>query len=277
MNSKLIVYPTDFSDCAKNTMPYVIALAKALKSKIRIVHAIEIGSLASAEKNPTILLDTIRLLEEEAKNKLVKLKERIEAFNLECAYDIVRGQTLFLKEYMENLDPLMVIMGTIGNHGIENKIFGSLAAQTIRNTKSIVLTVPKEAKFDNLSEIVFATDFHIKDTTCIRFIKEIIQYYGAGLHIIHISRYFEDLEQEREKLLQLETEVAKMISSENFRFELLYAKDIEDELAALLENSKPDMLVLITRNRNFIERIFEKSLSKKMVNHTHTPVLVFPS
>lgn len=277
MNSKLIVYPTDFSDCAKNAMAYAIAMGKALSCKIRIVHAVEIDSLASAEENPDILINTIRLLEEQAEKKVVKLKEEIESFGLECNYDIVQGRTLFLKEYMENINPLMIVMGTIGKNSFENKIFGSLAAQTIRNPKSIVLAIPQKAKFNNLSEIVFATDYHIKDKTCIEFIKKITNHYGSGLRVIHISENFNNLEQERNFLIQLVEEITKVISIRNLHFELLYGEDAEDELLELLESSKPDMLALITRKRNFIERIFDKSLSKKMVNHTNTPVLVFPS
>lgn len=56
MNSKLIVYPTDFSDCAKNALAYVIAMGKALKCKIKIVHGIEIAGIAISEENPSIFL-----------------------------------------------------------------------------------------------------------------------------------------------------------------------------------------------------------------------------
>ena len=275
MNSKLIVYPTDFSDCAKNAMAYVIAMGKALKCKIRIVHAVEIGSLTAAEENPDILLNTINVLKGEAEKKLLTLKEEIETFGLKCEYDIVQGRTLFLKEYMENLDPLMIVMGTIGKNGLENKIFGSFTAQTIRNPKSIVLAIPQKAAFNTIAEIVFATDFHIKDKTCLEFIKKITKYHDANLRVIHVSDNFPDLKQEKEKFSQLEAEITQVIRSRNIRFELLYGDDVADELAELLESSKPDMLALITRKRNFIERIFDKSLSKKKINNTKVPVLIF--
>lgn len=275
MNSKLIVYPTDFSDCAKNAMTYTIAMGKALKCKIKIVHAIEISSLASYEENPNILLNTIRSLEEQAKKELVRLKKEIEAFDLECEYDIVQGRTLFLKEYIENLNPLMIVMGTIGKNGLENKIFGSLAAQVIYNPKSIVLAIPQKATFNSLSEIVFATDYHIKDKVCIEFIKKLTKHFSANLRIIHICENEEYLEQKRNFLLKLENEISQVITSQNIYSELLYGESVDDKLLEFLENAKPDMLALITRKRNFIERIFDKSLSKKMVNHTNVPVLVF--
>ena len=275
MNSKLIVYPTDFSDCAKNAMTYTIAMGKALKCKIKIVHAIEISSLASYEENPNILLNTIRSLEEQAKKELVRLKKEIEAFDLECEYDIVQGRTLFLKEYIENLNPLMIVMGTIGKNGLENKIFGSLAAQVIYNPKSIVLAIPQKATFNSLSEIVFATDYHIKDKVCIEFIKKLTKHFSANLRIIHICENEEYLEQKRNFLLKLENEISQVITSQNIYSELLYGESVDDTLLEFLENAKPDMLALITRKRNFIERIFDKSLSKKMVNHTNVPVLVF--
>ena len=277
MNSKLIVYPTDFSDCAKNALAYAIAMSKALSCKIRIVHAIEISGIATSEENPNIIIETIKVLEEYAEQKLEKLKKEIESFDLECDYDILKGRTLFLKEYMENISPLMIVMGTIGKNNLENKIFGSLAAQTIRNAKSIVLAIPEKAKFIDLSKIVFATNFHTKDKTSIEFIKIIRTYYKAKLSIIHICEDINNVKQERHNLLKLEQEISKNISSKNLEYDLLYGDDVDDKLLEFLEKTETDLLALITRKRNFIECIFHKSLSKKMVNHTSTPVLVFPS
>ena len=256
-------------------MAYVRAMGKALKCNIRIVHAVEISSLAAAEENPDILLDSINVLVQQAEKKLVLLKKEIEAFELDCEYDIVKGRTLFLKEYMESLNPLMIVMGTIGKNGLENKIFGSFTAQTIRNPKSIVLAIPQKAKFNRLSDIVFATDFHKKDINYLEFLKKITEYYASNLRVIHISENSENVKQKQDKISQLEAEMTKVISPENLHFELLYSDDIENKLLELLESYQPDMLALITRNRNFIERIFDKSLSIKMVNHTHIPVLVF--
>ncbi len=258
-------------------MIYAIAMSKALKCKIRVVHAVEISSLASTEENPDILLYAIKLLEEQAEKKLQKLKEKIETFSLECEYDIVKGRTLFLKEHMQKLHPFMIVMGTAGKNGLENRIFGSFAAQTIRNPKSIVLVIPQKAKFNNFSEIVFATDFHTKDKICLTFMNKITKYYGSRLRVIHVSENFEDLKGEQEKFSQLEEEITEVISSHNIHFELLHGEGAEDKLLELVESSEPDMIALITRKRNFIERIFEKSLSKKMVNHTNIPVLVFHS
>jgi nucleotide-binding universal stress UspA family protein len=275
MKSKLIIYPTDFSDCAENAMAYVIAMGKVLHCKIKIIHAVEIGSLAAAEEHTDILLNSIQLLEDESKKKLKQLKKEIENFGLECDYDIVQGRTLFLKDYMENLNPLMIVMGTIGKNRLENKIFGSFTAKTIHNPKSIVLAIPEKAEFNNLSKIVFATDFHLKDKTCLEFIKKIRTHYDAYLRVIHVSDNFPDLKQEQEKFSQLETEITKVISNKNINFELLYGDNVEDKLLELIEVSKPDMLALITRKRYFIERVFDRSLSKKMVNHVNVPVLVF--
>lgn len=275
MNSKLIVYPTDFSDCAKNALAYAIAMGKALKCKIKIVHAIEIGGIGTSEENPSIFLETITVLEEYAEQMLIKLKKEIESFGLECDYNVLQGRTLFLKDYMESLNPLMIVMGTIGKNNIENKIFGSQAAQAIRNPKSIVLVIPEKAKYNNLSEIVFATDYHIKDKTCIELIKKIKTYFKANLRVIHICEDINSIKQERHNLLKLEHEISKSSNSKKLRFEMLYGEDTEDKLLEFLEKSKPDMLCLITRKRNFVERIFDRSLAKKMVNHTNIPVLVF--
>lgn len=275
MDSKLIIYPTDFSNCAKNAMPFAIAMGKVLKCKIRIVHSVEIGLVGSSEENPRVILDKIIKLEAIAESKLIKLKEEIQVLGLECEYELIHGRKLFLKEYMEDLEPLMIVMGTIGNSGLENKIFGSQTSKIIRNTKSIVLAVPEKAKFNNLSQIVFATDYHTKDKNCVEFISKITKFYEASLRVIHICEPEENLEENQKFLSILEDEISKAVSNRKLHFELLTGEDADNIILEYLEKEKPDMLCLVTRKRTFIERIFEKSLAKKMVNYTNTPVLIF--
>ncbi|WP_242084929.1 universal stress protein [Aestuariivivens sediminis] len=276
MNSNLIVYPTDFSICAKNAMAYVIAMAKALKCKIKIVHFVDVGSEAETEESPKLLLERTKILETLAEEKLLKLRAEIEDFNLECDYEIIQRNTFFLKDYLENLEPLMIVMGTVGKNNFENKLFGSLASKVIRNTESIVLVVPEKAIFNDISKIVFASDFHSKDATHIEFMRKITKYYAANLRVIHICENSANIEEEKSFLSKLEKETSKIISSRNLNFELLVGDNKDEKLLFYIENVNPDILGLVTRKRNFIERIFNKSLSKKMVNHTNTPVLVFP-
>lgn len=240
-----------------------------------IIHSIEIGFVASSEENLTAILNEIIQLEAEAERKLIKLKEEIQSLGLECEYDLVKGRISFLKNYMEDLNPLMIVMGTIGNSGLENKIFGSQTSKIIRNTKSIVLAVHAKAKFNNLSKIVFATDYHTKDKNCVEFISKITKFYEASLRVIHICEPEENLEENQKFLLLLESEITMLVSTRKLHFELLSGKDADDCILEFLEKEKPDMLCLVTRKRNFIERVFEKSLAKKMVNYTNTPILVF--
>jgi hypothetical protein len=71
--------------------------------------------------------------------------------------------------------------------------------------------------------------------------------------------------------------VASQVKYPNIYYRAVKSKSIVNGLDWLTENSDIDMLVLVHRKRNFLERIFEGSVTQKMADHTTTPMLVFPA
>jgi len=76
-------------------------------------------------------------------------------------------------------------------------------------------------------------------------------------------------------LRDFEDELFVKVNYPKLSARLLYSEDVEDRLNILVKESKADLMVLVSTKRTFFERIFSNSLTKNMVYHSDTPLLVF--
>lgn len=277
MASNLIIYPTDFSACAENAMPYAIAMAKVMKCNIKIVHSLDIGTVVY-EENPSVLLLELEELGRIAERKMRRLKKNIEGYKISCESEVIQGNlTSWLLDNDNPTIDYFIVMGTVGSDDFENKIMGSLASKIIKKTNFPVLVVPRKAQYDNFEKIIFGSNYHKKDFNHLNFLMKITKYFNASLEIVHVfDEEFEDLANDQKVIFSnFKAEVSKKFNYKNLKFTLINSENIEERLSLLLEESNPDLFALISRKRNFIERVFDKSLAKQMAYMENTPILVF--
>ena len=121
----LVVYPTDFSDCAENALSFAVALTKALDCTLRTVHNADFTDVLTIEENPQNAFEKINDLEKEIVALLNEVKEKAERQAVKCEYEIVRRKVSWLDDYLNELQPRMAVMGTTGASGFQNKLMGS--------------------------------------------------------------------------------------------------------------------------------------------------------
>lgn len=278
MEHNLLLCPVDFSRCANNALNFAIPLSKALNCKIKLVHNVDLRSIALGEMNEWKVLEKLGELEESATKKLKKLQEQVQQKGLNCEYQVIRGEKVSeLVELIEELKPMLVVMGTTGAGGFKNKIMGSLTYRVINQTTVPVLAVPENASFDDLSTIMFATDFENPDLSAYTLLVKIATYFNSELDIVRIFETSDKGEKEGESMFLKEYKdyVSKHVSYPRMDYKLLYWEKVEDQLAVFLEDSQVDVLALLDQEPNFFKRLFGGGLIKKMFYHTNIPLLVF--
>ncbi len=276
MKKRTIIFPTDFSPCANNAMKFALEMAKALKTDIVAVHEVDVSGIHSSTMISSDTLNMVSMLEEQATAALDQVKEQIIDAGVKCETQLLIGKSLnnYLNHIEETESPF-IIMGTVGSNAIENRILGSHTAKVINHIKSPLLVVPEEANFDGIADIIFATDYKTSDAEHFKFLTEIANYFKSSIEAVHVTDGAFNEATELTLLSDFEKEIRKTVDYLKLTFQLLYAKNIEDRLHTMIKEQKVDMLVLVTQKRSFFERFFEKSLTKKMIYHTHIPMLIF--
>jgi nucleotide-binding universal stress UspA family protein len=169
-----------------------------------------------------------------------------------------------------NID--LVVMGTKGAGGLKEVLVGSNTGSLIHSTDCPVLAVPEEAVFKGLNHIVFATNM-LKDD--IQSIRNIIRLFGSMQPKITLLHIEDGHQRDAEAAVTnwFRTEVLPTINYPSLEVEVIPETDIIKTLHTFLDDHKADLLVTATRKRNLIERIFDRSITHKLVYHTHIPLL----
>ncbi len=274
--SKTIIYPTDFTICAENALDYAIAMAKALKGKIKTVHFLDVSETIHYNENPIRVMKEFELLKIKAKRRLKYRNKEILDRGIPSEFEILQtGRFSWLTNYINEIEPKVVVMGTQGSHVVRNKIMGSETYKVIKNCHFPTLAVPKMAVYRDIKKIVFATDYQKNDSQNLEFIVRIAEHFKASIDVIHLSEKEIDEGAYHTNMNNLRESIFGKVDYREIQFKRFSTTNVAESLDVIAKELDADLLALVCRKRGFFDRLFGKSLTKRMVYHTHTPMLVF--
>jgi nucleotide-binding universal stress UspA family protein len=270
--TKSIIVPTDFSDHALKAVQYAAMIAAETGSRIVLFHAVSLHLSASIEEPPLNFPGDFEKVEQEQlihlKHQLQKRYPRVEIDSCSKTGFPVEG----INEIAAEKNAWMIIMGTRGANGLKELLVGSNTSSLIQHTEVPVLAIPDECEYNGIKKIVFATNMQKDDIRCL---KKIIEYFGHASPVITLLHVEEGKLRDPEAALQswFHTEVLPVVNYTHLQAECINETDIVKSLDEYLRHNKTDLLVTATRKRNLIERIFDRSITRKLIFHTHIPLL----
>jgi nucleotide-binding universal stress UspA family protein len=274
---KTYLVPTDFSEHAENALHFAILLAQKQKANILLMHAIQPPIPVASEPFNVMQIEKEQLRKEAEHNlrsQAIKIKH---AGGIKYDILITEGEPVdAIIKAARNKRTNMIIMGTQGAGSFEGVIFGSVASHIIRKAEQPVLAIPVEAVFSHeIKKITFATDYRDSDLRAIGHLAGIAFNLNAQLNILHVSE--ENIEPDKEMKLMSDfmNKVTKEVDYNNLSFQVLQGKHVEERLEKYMEDESTDLLVVSTRHRFFLERLFKSSLAKQLVQKTTIPVMAY--
>ena len=272
---KTLLVPTDFSETAANALRYAIEFARRDHSKIILLH--------SAELDYKTLLYTLVVPAEESFRKQAMKQLQEMAFLVkqqeEQACEAILKDSSLSEAILSAADEKnadLIIMGTKGAHGLKKILAGSHTAEIIEQARFPVLAIPDRAHFKQIRTITFATEFHEGDLRILAKLKQIATIFAAKIQILHISSLSElhdsAKKAEREYFCR---EALKTIGADILYFSDIESGNVSEELHKFIVKQECDILVLNTKHRYMLEKVFDSSLSKELSYDAGVPVLVF--
>ncbi len=272
--SKVIIHPTDFSECADNALQYAVEIAKATESKIAVVHSLDYSEISVTSRNAQALNENSNNLEKEAKQRLLEIGERVQKQGVPCEASIHSGRIgYWLPDYAKEKEALYIVMGTVGADTLQNKIIGSHTFDIIKKTMVPVLAVPNEASVKDFKDFVYLQDHKTPDMIPLNNLAQIGKTFNANIDVIHFLEDPKNIEDQKQ-FEQLQVAVKKEIDFE-FNFILKPTEDLHESIQEIAKEKNPDLLALVMRHQNFFQRLFKGSLTEKLINYSHIPILVF--
>lgn len=273
---KTILFPTDFSPGADNALNYAIRLSDKLKAKLIFFNSFHIPAYAGAPIDGDVEEQLMNI----TNDQLLELKNKalLQNKNLDVECEVNYGFAVDnIVSTAKEKNAGLIIMGTKGASGLKEVLIGSNAASVLEKAPCPVLVIPENAQFKNLDKIVFATDFRNSDFYSIAALAEIAALFNSEIMIVHVSQVTPTGDYESDLLQWFREELKKKTNVEynNISFHDLVGGNVDYELEDFIEKYKVDLLALSMRKRNIFSKLFDRSLTKKMAYHTHTPLLAF--
>lgn len=273
---KTILFPTDFSPGADNAFNYAIGLSDKLKAKIILFNSFHIPAYSGVPIDEDVEEQLMNIANDQLQN--LKDKALLQNRNLDVKNVVNYGFAVdkIISTAEENHAD-MVIMGTKGASGFKEVFIGSNAASVLEKAPCPVLVIPENAEFKNFEKIAFATNFRDSDFDSITSLTEIAALFNSEIMIVHVSQVAPTEDYESDLLQWYKDELKKKTNFEykNISFHDLVGGNVDYELEDFIEKNKVDLLALSMRKRNIFSKLFDRSLTKKMAYHSHTPLLAF--
>jgi len=267
---KSILVATDFSPAATNAARYAADMAMAINAKLWLLNIYQIPVVYM--EAPVIVNDDEMMKEAEKKMKL--LKEELDwhvSGKIEIETEVTTGVFFEeLKHFCEKTGPYTVVMGSQGTSKTERLLFGGHTVHAMKHLSWPLITVPPEASFSAVKKIGLACDFDkVVDTTPIDEIKKLVTDFNAELHVLNTGKekvFDPDIIYESGLLQEM-----LMDLKPNYHF--ITHQDVDAGIMEFSEKNQIDLLVVLPKRHGLLEQLIHKSHTKKLVLHSHVPVM----
>lgn len=273
-----ILIPTDFSDMAQNALNYGVELAKSTGARIIVMHTVQSptvppqGPIRDKSEIPKEDKTSMALWEEleEVTEQIREGRPEIEKVSQRMPIGLPGDEIL---NAIEEDESDLVVMGTKGEKGFGDTLMGTTAANVLQKAPCDVLFVPEDALYEKYEQVAYASGLNEKDPLALkRLFHFLAEHPNAKVDAVHVKGKGENLDEKPLEAFKKGLESAGL--SEKVAFEKLEGERLEEVLDGLIQRKEVDLVAMLNESRNFLQRLFHKSKSKKMAFHTKVPLLV---
>ncbi|MEO5788225.1 universal stress protein [Gelidibacter sp.] len=278
---KNILLPTDFSDNSWNAIKYAIKLYKNEPCTFHLFHAytpiiynIDYMLMAPAQFG---LSDPI---EDAAKESLSKLLAQISnefgANSNHTFKTIARFDTLVsgVMDLIQELKIDLIVMGTKGDTGAKEVLFGSNTVQVFNTITCPILAVPSDFEYDTPHEILFPTDLEINfENVHLEVLKALATTNNSRINVLHVSSGNELT------MAQIENQnhLATLFEGTAYLFHDVGTMELTDAINEFQVKHKINLLAMVNNKHSIFENLFFKNTIRQIGFHLNIPFLVIPN
>jgi len=271
---KTILVPTDFSKISRNAIDYAAEMAKLTKSKLVLFHVYDIP-VVTAEA--PIVMPGWEDIEKDCMNGLKKMERSIwrkygKGVETECICQLGFSVSEIIKQYTDENNIDLVVMGMQGAGYISEKLMGSNATSLIKRANCPVLVINEHVKFTSLKKIVLACDYEkVPVKSILEPLKEFVKLFKSQVYVLNVIK-------EIKKSVAVKKSAAGAAIEDSLEgikhsFHFVENDDTIEGINEFVSDKKADMVVIIPRKHKFLDNIFHERNTKRMAFHTSIPLL----
>jgi len=286
---KKILVPVDFSEHTHTICRFAMEIAKRSGGEIRLFHAYFDYVLVSNSSFPYSVdtgemfnIEMMVNIRNEAKADMDKLvamltnelkQEKIS--NIKVVHTLSGGMPEDeIINVSETYSPDLVIMGTRGK-GEKELLTGKISAKVIKHATCRVLTIPRNAEYHGLENLLYATDFNDEDTKDLARLFELLATYNPVIHCVHVNVDGNRLADEA-KMNALKEHFSGKMDAGQLVFKIIDNEDFVEAVNLYVIENKIDVISVVHHRKGFLKRLVNKDHTHELLVHLDVPLYIFP-
>lgn len=271
MKGPKIVLLTDFSPLSKVAINYAIKMAANLSAEFTILNIVRLEGIPKANLKLRQIEKNIAEISEEEGAKLVKEITDAVKGNYVINYKAIRARTVaeMVRKYVDKHSTNLVVMGLQGASALKKARLGGTTVSVIDECKVPVMAIPQFAKFKNLEHIVYASDLKNVQKE-LEIIVEFARIFGSSVHMIHVAPM---LDKKLESAKNTVGEIIHKMGYDKLDFQFILDDDVTTAIDGYIKKTKADLLTTFTHKLSLEEKLFGKSVTRKLAYQGTIPLL----
>jgi nucleotide-binding universal stress UspA family protein len=268
----IILCPVDFSACSNNAAIYAAAIAAEFHSRLILFNAYEkpirfrsaSSFIDKSGKTPKdIAKEKIGLLKESLERKYNKLT--VETLLTEGA----GNEKILSTASSETVD--VIVMGATGKSKLKQLVMGSTASHVIGKAECPVLCIPKDATYDGIKKIAFATDMNEENINAALSIVTFAKHFNAEIVFVFVDD--RHLMHSNEEIVKMTAKIRKSIRYTKLSGYISNNVNVTKGLQYFLKKNPADLLVMFTHEKRFTGTLLNQSITQAMSHESSIPLL----
>ncbi|MEO9532764.1 MAG: hypothetical protein ABJG68_17215 [Crocinitomicaceae bacterium] len=260
-----ILIPTDFND---NTQERFFDFLDLLEDRTKIVlfHSVEAKTAGS-----TGVMNMDQLLYEEAEKSMALLVQKINdkhQTRLTIDSRVLCGYfDSDLEMTINTVKPNLIVLISKSRKGIDKLMDKRKTLGLIGEIKPPVLVIPEGATINQLHKIGFAIDQ--KEPLTDRVLNQLsffTSYFKSALKTFHVNNHSEGNQDYYHEISTGKDFTGKV--------EIVLHEDIKAGIDEWMHTNEADALAIVTHNKNFFEKLFKSSVTRKLIKENKQPILI---
>jgi len=286
---KKILVPVDFSEHTYEVCRFAIEIAKMTGGEIRLFHAYFDYMIAtnnsyqfSVDTGEVFNYDMMIEIRNEAKAQMEKLAgELIDELVRDSISNVFVVHTLSggmpedeILNISETYDPDLIVMGTRGK-GEKELLTGKVSSKVVKSAKCRILTIPRNAGYRPVKNLMYATDFNDEDTRDLDKLFGLLKAYNPIIHCVHVNVDGDQLADEA-KMHALKKHFTDKMESGTLVFKVIDNENFVDAINQYVTENDIDVISVVHHRRGFLKRLVSKSYTRELLVHSNVPMYIFP-
>ncbi|HWP90906.1 MAG TPA: universal stress protein [Thermodesulfobacteriota bacterium] len=290
MEIKKILWAFDGSKESEEALNYAIYLGQILGSEIIGIHVIPLPEKLLYE---TEFHNWAVKVEERIKSRLVSIGEQLDSQGLRFRSQVLRGEpSKEIFELAEREKANLIVMGKRGQGLIDRMLTGSTALSVLRESSIPILTVKKrdEETPIEIKNILVPLDISEGLDSSLNCAVELGERLKANIMVVYVfSLYayeyevpywvFDDLikistEKLTKKVEEIKLRLGNKAGEIAFKTEVIQGLNTAISIVDYALRVNTDLIVMNTHGRKGIKKFILGSVTEKVVQEAHCPVLV---